>query len=146
MVLPFWVWHLCTKFSFAKRTPSHSYVNVRIYCTNTLGLSDLPLYFPKPIFLSTRLAKRIPSHSCVGPAIRFSIKLTNKDFYQTWRPISLEILRCYIIKAFYIPEVIKVKLKNNKPKKGILQLESNYCWLIYNDCNNILSIKPYKLV
>ena len=49
----------------------------------------------------------------------FWTKSTNKNFYQTWRPASLEILRCYVIKAPYVPKVIGTELKQPTKKKNV---------------------------
>ena len=51
---------------------------------------------------------------------RFWNKTIDKDFYQTWGLINPKILRCYIIKAFYVLEVIRIKLKQQNKKKNIM--------------------------
>ena len=47
----------------------------------------------------------------------FQTKLANKDLHQTGGPTSPEILRCYVIKALYIPEIIGAEFKKQPTKK-----------------------------
>ena len=55
----------------------------------------------------------------------FWTKPTNKDFDQNWGPTrpetsrstSPEILRCYVVKALYVLEVIRIKLKTTNWKE-----------------------------
>ena len=69
------------------------------------------------------------SHRCVGSTICFKPSQLTKTFInlETWGPTSPEILKCYVIKTCYVPEVIGAELKNNRPKRKTLQLESSHC-------------------
>ena len=107
-----WAWHLCTKFSFAKRILSHRFVNVTTYLIKTFNLPDFFIFF-EHICLSIRLAKCIPSHSCVGSAIRFESSQSSKT---STRPktsgfTSPEILRYYVVKTPFVLKAIGTKLK-----------------------------------
>ena len=71
------------------------------------------LYFFKPICFSIKLAKRIFSHSCIGFAIRFK---PTQPIKTSIRP---EILKCYIIKVFYVFKIIGTELKQPTKKQNI---------------------------
>ena len=47
----------------------------------------------------------------------FWTKLVNNNLHQTWGPTSPEILRYYVVKASYVPKIIRTELKNNQAKK-----------------------------
>ena len=141
MAYPLWAWHFsakclsieCTAMSILQQVLKKTSRQRPLPDQKAFSLSDSSIFSVR-ICLFIKLAKRIPFHSCIGSAIRFSIKPTNKDFYQTWGPISPEILRCYIVKAPYIPEVIGTELKNNQAKRGYYDLSLVIIdWLTISD-------------
>ena len=141
---PFW-WHLCIKFSSIKCTSFYSYINAETRPKwwlesgpETFNLSDLSLFF-RAYYLLIWLIKHILSHSCISSVIRFEPSQPTKTFTRLENLPGLKILRCYIVKIFYISEVIGAELKNNQPKKGILWFKSNYYWPNYNICNGTKS-------
>ena len=117
VTLPFRAWHLCTKFFSAKRTPSHSYVNIRTHPKRTFSLSGLPLYSPS-VFVSSssRQNASFPTALLVLQYVFKPSQLT-KTSTRSENLLVLRYLRCYVVKALYVPEVIGVELNNNKPKK-----------------------------
>ena len=86
-----------------------------IYGTNNYPIRSF--YFFEAIVFASDLYLRNSClfQSCVDSASQ--IKLANKDLQQTWGSTSPNILRCYVVKALYISEVIRTKLKNNQSKK-----------------------------
>ena len=83
--------------------------------------------------IGSLLAKCTFSHSCVVSAIHFEpsqlaktstkpedlpgLRLEDLPGLRPEDLLSLKILRCYIVKAPYVLEVIKTKLKNNQVKR-----------------------------
>ena len=93
------------------------YHSTSIIKLRPLGTSTPLLY--NVYLIGSLAAKRTPSHSCVGSAIRFEPSQPTKTSTrpETWGPTSPEILRCYVVKAPYVPEVIGTELKNNQAKR-----------------------------
>ena len=79
------------------------------------------LPFLRSYYLSIRSlsAELMPSPELRWFYDTFRTKPTDKDFYQTWGPTSPEILRCYVVKAPYVPEVIGTELKQPTEKKNV---------------------------
>ena len=146
MALLFRAWYLRTKFSSAKRMPSHSYVNVKTHSKRTFSLSGLLLY-SSSVFASPS-SWRNAFFLIVALVLQYVFEPSQPTKTFT-RPEDLPVwryLRCYIVKAPYVLEVIGAELKNNQPKRGTLWLESNYRWPTHNDCNGTPSMKPYRVV
>ena len=134
MVFIFWAWHLHIKFFFAKRILSHSYINIKTNPKMTFSLSGLPLYsssvfvflssWQNAFFLTATLVLQYNLNQAHQQKLLPGLRLEDLP--------GLKILRCYVVKALYIPKIIGIELKNNQAKKSILQLKFSYYWSIHN--------------
>ena len=120
MAFLFQVWHPRTKVSFAKRTPSHSYVKIKTHLKKTFSLAGLFLYFPS-VFASPSGWQDafFPTAALVPQYVwnqanqqRLLLGLRSGDLP------GLKRLKCYVLKVPYVPEVIGTEFKNNQAKGG----------------------------
>ena len=140
MVLLFW-WHLCTKFSSAKRTPLYNYINAGTStksklqpCPRTFSLSSLPLYFPS-VFASPSSWQNafLPTATLV---LRYVLNQANRQrFLPGLRPENLPVLRYWGVTLLRLFKFLKSSKRslNNQSKRRTLRLESSYWWPTHRD-------------